>query len=105
MVLLVGDVDALQAVDVPGQAALGDERLARLDRLGKRVVDEDVLLLSLQEGGKGGGCESKVSRLLWQKYSKKAKRKEGGKLNSKKSLALIKILQKDAINLVQKSRI
>ena len=49
MALLVGDVHALEAVDVPGEAALADVGLAALDGLGQRVVDEDVLLLRLDE--------------------------------------------------------
>ena len=49
MALLVGDVDALEAVDVPGEAALADVRLAALDGLGQCVVQEDVLLLRLDE--------------------------------------------------------
>ena len=49
MALLVGDVHALEAVDVPGEAALADVGLAALDGLGQRVVDEDVLLLRLNE--------------------------------------------------------
>ena len=49
VVLLVRDVNALQAVDVPGQAALPDQRLTGLDGLGQRVVQEDVLLFGLDQ--------------------------------------------------------
>ena len=49
VVLLVRDVDALQAVDVPGQTALVDVSLAGVDGLVQGVVDEDVLLLGLDE--------------------------------------------------------
>ena len=49
MGLVVRDVDALQAVDVLGQAGLGDVCLAGLDGLHEGVVDEDVLLLGLNE--------------------------------------------------------
>ena len=49
MALLVRDIHALEAVDVPGEAALADVGLAALDGLGQRVVDEDVLLLRLDE--------------------------------------------------------
>ena len=43
MVLLVGDVDALEAVDVPRQAGLVDVSLSGLDGLHKSVVNEYVL--------------------------------------------------------------
>ena len=43
VVLLVGDVDALEAVDVPRQAGLVDVRLAGLNGLHKGVVNEYVL--------------------------------------------------------------
>ena len=49
MALLVGEVDALEAVDVPGEASLADVGLAALDGLGQRVVQEDVLLLRLDQ--------------------------------------------------------
>ena len=49
MALFVGDVHALEAVDVPGEAALADVGLAALDGLGQSVVDEEVLLLRLDE--------------------------------------------------------
>ena len=47
--LLVGHIDALQAVDVLGKTGLGDVGLPGLDGLHQGVVDEDVLLLSLDE--------------------------------------------------------
>ena len=46
---LVGHVDALEAVDVLGEAGLGDVGLPGLDGLHQGVVDEAVLLLSLHE--------------------------------------------------------
>lgn len=49
MILLVRDVDALEAVDVPGEAALADMCLTGLNSLGQRVVDEHVLLLGLDQ--------------------------------------------------------
>ena len=49
VVLFVRDVDALEAVDVPGEAALPDVRLPALDGLEEGVVDEHVLLLGLDE--------------------------------------------------------
>ena len=47
--LLVGHVDALEAVDVLGKTGLGDVGLPGLDGLHQGVVDEDVLLLGLDE--------------------------------------------------------
>ena len=49
MVLLIGDIDALEPVDVAWEAALADVGLTRLDGLGQRIVDEHVLLLSLDQ--------------------------------------------------------
>ena len=49
MVFLVGDVDALEAVDVPGQAGLVDVSLAGLDGLHQGVVDKDVLQVQVQQ--------------------------------------------------------
>jgi hypothetical protein len=46
MVLLVRHVDALEAVDVPGQAGLVDVSLAGLDGLDESVVNENVLKIS-----------------------------------------------------------
>ena len=43
MVLLVRDVDALEAVDVPWQAGLVDVSLPGLDGLHEGVVNENVL--------------------------------------------------------------
>ena len=47
--LLICHIDALEAVDVLGQAGLGDVSLPGLNGLHKGVVDEDVLLLRLDE--------------------------------------------------------
>ena len=41
--LLVGDVYALEAVDVTGKAALADVSLSGVDGLGQGVVDKNVL--------------------------------------------------------------
>ena len=46
---LVRHVNALEAVDVLGEAGLGDVRLPGLDGLHQGVVDEAVLLLCLDE--------------------------------------------------------
>ena len=43
MILLVGDVDALEAVDVPRQASLVDVSLAGLNGLNQRIVYKGVL--------------------------------------------------------------
>ena len=48
MILLVGDVDALEAVDVPRQASLVDVSLASLDGLHQGIVDKDVLQVQVQ---------------------------------------------------------
>ena len=47
--LLVGHINALETVDVLGKTGLGDVSLPGLDGLHQGVVDEDVLLLSLDE--------------------------------------------------------
>jgi hypothetical protein len=49
VVLLVSDVDALQAVNVPREASFSNVRLSALDGLHERVVYEHVLLLRLHE--------------------------------------------------------
>ena len=46
---IVRHVNALEAVDVLGEAGLGDVGLPGLDGLHQGVVDEAVLLLSLDE--------------------------------------------------------
>jgi hypothetical protein len=46
MVLFVRHVDALEAVDVPGQAGLVDVSLAGLDGLDESIVNENVLKIS-----------------------------------------------------------
>ena len=47
--LLVRHVNTLETVDVLGKTGLGDVGLPGLDGLHQGVVDEDVLLLSLDE--------------------------------------------------------
>lgn len=49
VVLLIGDVNALQTVNVSWQDCFVDVSFASLDDLNEGVVDEDVLLFSLDQ--------------------------------------------------------
>lgn len=49
MILLVGDVNALQAVNVARQAALVDVGFTSLHHLGQGVVDKDILFFGLDQ--------------------------------------------------------